>query len=239
MKRTTLIKKMKRTLCLMLCLIMVFSLAGCGCGKNKSASKNKTETTKDTDENQDTTKKQDSSDDPETEKNADAADTDTTKKGGAVDTNIDGNAGSSTNGSSGVVSANTMEVASETRKTGEEFVVTIEAGENTPVAAYTIELSYDATKLQVVEFGRTETFKEAYTGMCAENDKGGIVIFAGANMNENQQYFTGDMLYVKFKAIGEAGSVSDLKLNVKEAVPFDGGNTAGKFTVKSGTVTIE
>lgn len=241
MKRTAFVKNIKRFFCLMLCLVMVLSLAGCGCGKKKTNSKNKTESTKDTTEEQDTTKSQDSSN--ESDNGTDAGNTDTAKKDSAVDTTIEGTTDGSTEesagGSSEVVSANTMEVTSETKKSGEEFVITIQAGENTPVAAYTMELSYDTTKLQAVEYGRTEAFTKAYTGMCAENDKGGTIVFAGANMNTHQQYYTGDMLYVKFKAIGEAGSVSDVKLNVVEAVPYDGGNAAGEFTVKSGTVTIE
>lgn len=241
MERTVLEKNLKRCFCLMLCLIMVFGLAGCGCGKKKADSKSQTESSEENTKDKDTAENKDSTDEgAQTEETTDAAaDSDTANKDSAVDTTIDGASGSNSGGSGEVVSANTMQIPSETKKSGEEFVLTIQAGENTPVAAYTIELSYDNTKLQVIEYGRTEAFKEAYTGMCAENDKGGTVVFAGANMNQHQQYYTGDMLYVKFKAIGEAGSVTDVKLNVVEAVPYDGGNAAGAFTVKSGTVTIE
>ncbi len=241
MKRAILVKNIRKMICFLLCLLLVFGLAGCGCGKEKAESKNKTESTKeDSRENKDTAEDDSEATAQEAEGNTDeASDSETSKKDGAVDTTI-GSAEQEGSGQSGqVVSANTMEVNSETKKSGEEFVLTIQAGENTPVAAYTMELSYDASKLQVVEYGRTEAFKEAYTGICAENDKGGTVVFAGVNTNQHQQYYTGDMLYVKFKAVGEAGSVSDVKLNVIEAVPYDGENAAGAFTVKSGTVTIE
>jgi hypothetical protein len=222
---------------LLLSILLVLSLAGCGCGKKNTDSKSKSETETVSGSSLDTDSQDTATDSQDTDGTGteDASD----DSGSTLDTTLDTAEEDTASDSSQVVSANTMEVTSQTPKSGEEFEVVVQAGENTPVAAYTIELSYDSTLLQVVEYGRTEAFEAAYTGICAENDKGGTIVFAGVNANQHQQYYTGDMLYVKFKAVGAAGSTADVTLNVVETVPYDGGNTAGNFTAKSGTVTIK
>lgn len=259
MKKNTLYK----IVCIMLCVILATGVAGCGCGKgkDKNNSNSKTEQSgdkKDSDSETSKDKNQNADKKDDEEANKDSANNNASNSGdvdnstNSSDSNGSGDnnnaAGTNNSGSNGnnsnqsdenVPPAKTMEVPSETPKKGEEFVITVQAGKGTPVAAYTLELEYDKSKLEVLEYGRTKEFKDAYTGISVENDKGGAVVFTGVNTNAHQQYYGGDMVYVKFKAIGASGSVSDVTLKVKEAVDLAGNDSASSFTVKSGTVTIK
>lgn len=138
------------------------------------------------------------------------------------------------------VGKNTVYVSDAKGKKGDEVVVKITAGDETPVAAYTLLLKYDETMLEMAEYGTTEEFEKAYKdGINLDSDDAGVISFAGANATESQEKFRGDMFYVKFKIIGETKGDTQLELSLVSLTTYDEVAHVDEFTAVNGKITVE
>lgn len=137
------------------------------------------------------------------------------------------------------VGKNSVYVTDGKGSKGDEVVVYIKATDKTPVAAYTMTLSYDESVLEMVEYGTTDKFEEAYHGMNLSSDDAGVITFAGANATESEEKYQGDLFYAKFKINGEKKGETPLELKIDILSTFDETGHEDEFTAVNGKITIE
>lgn len=209
-------KNMKKIVVLLMCLALVLGLAGCGCGSEKTEdSKKKTEN----------------------ESGENGENNSGVESGAASENNPEADTEGSDSSSELSISGS-VELESATVKVGEETTIYINASEDTPVAAFELNLRYDKDVIEIVEHGMTEEFKSAYSGMYVSNDVDGMVIFTGASTNAEEEFYTGPMCYVKIKSIGETSAKANLSLTAGTLSTFDGTDHSGAFEMEDGVITI-
>lgn len=139
----------------------------------------------------------------------------------------------------GEAGKNKLVVSSAKASAGEEVIITITASDKTPVSAYELELSFDPTQLELLEYGMSERFEENYHGINLNTDSEGMVKFAGANVNQSEERYQGEMGFAKFKIIGEKGTKVTLPLEIVVLSSFEETGFEDQYTVENGTITIE
>ncbi len=134
---------------------------------------------------------------------------------------------------------NTITVSEAKGSKGDEVTVTITASDKTPVAAYELNLGFDHTKLELVEYDSSKDFSGKYQGLVLHSDTEGNIKFSGANATTSEEKYQGEMFYATFKIIGEEKETTDLDLIIKFLTTVDQTRYEEDFTAVSGKVTIE
>lgn len=137
------------------------------------------------------------------------------------------------------VDKNSIYVSDAKGSKGDEVIVYISASDKTPVAAYTMTLSFDETKLEMVEYGISDKFEDKYHGMNLSSDAAGMITYAGANATESETMYQGEMFYAKFKIVSEEKGDAELALNLDILTAFDETGHEDEFTAVNGKITIE
>lgn len=139
---------------------------------------------------------------------------------------------------------NVVCVSSDEVKQGEEVTVYLRSNGEIPVAAFGFNVYYNTEELSYVEAGKADDFEKAWAGMDVFNDTESdgnekAVIFAGVNTNESEGKYKGDLYYITFKAIGEAGTKAELSLDVSALENLAGESFLDECSVENGIITIK
>lgn len=235
---------MKKIIAAVLCLMLAAGLCGCGCGSknNDTKSDKKTEESAKTEDGENADENGDDSTGNKLNILDDSDNSNNSNNSNSSDNSDNSSASGTTDDWESVDADNltgTVELGSaEVEKNAEETIY-ITASENTPVAAFEFDLIYDPALFEIVEYGFTDDFTGAYSGMYIANDVDGETVFTGVNTDQSEQYYTGTVAYVKVKCLGESGTSGNITLKVPSLSTFDGTNRSGNFEFKGSTITIK
>lgn len=239
---------MKKWIAVILCVMLAAAFTGCGCGnKTKDASKDK-KTEASADNKEETSGKLnikdgiETSEDSEKSESSESANNSESSDNSESTNNSDKSDSSKKTDSSEVDPeklSGTVELGSAEVEKNSEEIIYITASENTPVAAFEFDLVYDTALFEILEYGFTDDFTNAYSGMYIANDVGGETVFTGINTDQSEQYYSGPIAYVKVKCLGESGTSGNISLEVPSLSTYDGTNRSGNFEFKGSTITIK